>query len=64
MSTKVTQSACHVDRFCWHVLMRDQKWKNLKLQGQNLNFFFLQGPKPEFANITGTKRGINPKIFY
>jgi len=25
--------------------------------------FFLQGPEPEFAYITGTKRGINPLKF-
>jgi len=24
--------------------------------------YFLQGLKPEFAHITGTKRGINPKL--
>jgi len=39
--------------------MKDQKWKNMKLQGHNL-IFFLQELKPEFTNITGTKSGINP----
>jgi len=34
-------------RFYWRGGMRDQKWKNLKLQGHNLNLFF-----------TGTKTGI------
>jgi len=26
----ITQSTRHVSKFCWQVLVRDQKWKNLK----------------------------------
>jgi len=41
-------------------LNKDQKWRNMKLQGQNL-IFFLQGLKSKFNNITETKNSINPK---
>jgi len=40
--------------------MRDQKWKNMILQGHNL--IFLQELNQEFANITWTKNDINPKM--
>jgi len=36
----VPHFTCHVCRFGRRGEMRDQKWKNLKLQEQNLNYFF------------------------
>lgn len=37
------------------------KMEESEMTGIESKLFFLQGPKPEFADIAGTKRGINPK---
>ena len=43
------------------VLNEGLKVKESEITGTKSNFI-LQGPKPEFAHITGTKRGINPSL--
>jgi len=43
-------------------LSEGPKVEESEMIGTKSKYFFLQGPKPEFAHITGTKRGIYPKI--
>jgi len=36
------------------------KMEEFEMTGTKSKLFFLQGPKPKFADIVGTKSGINP----
>ena len=42
--------------------MQVENQKLVKLQGWNLNNFFLQEVKPEIANITGGKHILTPHV--
>ena len=44
-------------------LSEGPKVEESQIIGMESNFVFLQRPKPEFVNITGTKKGISPLMF-
>jgi hypothetical protein len=43
-------------------LNKGPKVEESEIRGTKSKFFILQRLKPKFANITGTKSSINPKI--
>jgi len=44
-------------------LNEEPKVEEFEITRIKSKFLFLQGLKPEFANIIGTKSGVNPFIF-